>query len=429
MRRLVLALLAAAVVVLAAAPGAGAQPAGGGEGVRGAVRYEDESGERIDVEGASITVATADGQEVETVETGPDGTWEVTVPEPGRYTATLDPETLPDEVSLADEDRDTLTFDLTTQQVRTVLFRIQFGEGGGGGSEFFDKFARLAVEGLRYGLIIAICAIGLSLIFGTTGLVNFAHGEMVTFGALATYLFNVSWGINLLIAIPLAVLVGAVVGLGIDRGFWRPLHNRGTGLIAMMVTTIGLSILFRYVFLYQFGGFSETFDQYTLQTEGLEIGPVTIVPRDLIVMALSVVILVAVALFLQRTRMGRAMRAVADNRDLAESSGINVDKVVGWVWAAGAGLAALGGVFLGMSEQVRWDMGFTLLLLMFAATTLGGLGTAYGALVGSLAVGLFVQLSTIWVAPELKNVGALLLLALILLVRPQGILGQAERVG
>jgi branched-chain amino acid transport system permease protein len=311
-----------------------------------------------------------------------------------------------------------------------VQFRLVSGEGGGGGgSDFFDRFARLTVEGIKFGLIIAMCSVGLSLIFGTTGLTNFAHGELVTFGALIAYFFNVTIGLNLIPAAVLAVLVGVLAGFGIDRGFWRPLNRRGTGLIAMLVITIGLGILLRYIFLYQFGGFTRPYVDYALQREGLEIGPITLVPRDIVSIVLSVSVLVLVALFLQRTRMGKAMRAVADNRDLAESSGIDVERVVGLVWASGAGLAALGGVLLAMAEQVFWLGGFQLLLLMFAGVTLGGLGTAYGALVGSLIVGLIVQLSTLWVAPELKNVVALGVLILILVIRPQGILGQAERVG
>jgi branched-chain amino acid transport system permease protein len=146
-------------------------------------------------------------------------------------------------------------------------------------------------------------------------------------------------------------------------------------------------------------------------------------------MIISVIALVGVALFLQRTQMGKATRAVADNRDLAESSGINVDRVVTFVWAAGAGLAALGGILQGLSEQVSWQMGFQLLLLMFAGVTLGGLGTAYGALVGSMVVGMVMEVSTLWIPSEFKTVTALAILIVILVVRPQGILGQAERVG
>jgi branched-chain amino acid transport system permease protein len=190
-----------------------------------------------------------------------------------------------------------------------------------------------------------------------------------------------------------------------------------------------VSILFRYSFNFQFGGFNRAYAQYTLQRDGIEIGPLNLVPRDLIGMGLSIVVLVGVALFLQRTRMGKAMRAVADNRDLAESSGVDVDRVINLVWAAGAGLAALGGILQGLSEQVSWQMGFQLLLLMFAGVTLGGLGTAYGALVGSMVVGVVVEMSTLVLPSEFKTVTALIILILILLVRPQGILGQAERIG
>jgi len=292
----------------------------------------------------------------------------------------------------------------------------------------FERAVRLTVQGIRFGLIIAMCAVGLSLIFGTTRLTNFSHGEMVTFGALMAFYFNVTLGWHLLIAAPLAIAVSVVVGSSYDRFFWRPLRNRGTSLVSMLVISIGASIFFRYLFNFQFGGFNRAYNQWTLQ-DPIEFGPISIVPRDLIGMALSAVVLVLVALFLQRTRMGKATRAVADNRDLAESSGIDVERVINFVWAAGAGLAALGGILQGLSEQVNWQMGFQLLLLMFAGVTLGGLGTAYGALVGSMVVGVVHEVSTLWIPSEFKTVTALGILVLILLVRPQGILGQAERVG
>jgi neutral amino acid transport system permease protein len=144
------------------------------------------------------------------------------------------------------------------------------------------------------------------------------------------------------------------------------------------------------------------------------------------------VVLVAVALMLQKTPIGKAMRAVSDNKDLAAASGINVERVITLVWCLGGGLAALGGVLLAMSElggRAQWEMGFKLLLLMFAGITLGGLGTAYGALLGCIVVGVLVQLSTLVISPDLKYVGGLLILILILIVRPQGILGSRERIG
>ena len=146
-------------------------------------------------------------------------------------------------------------------------------------------------------------------------------------------------------------------------------------------------------------------------------------------MVIAVIVLLVVAFALLRTRLGKATRAVADNPALAAASGIDVDRVIRLVWIAGAMLAGLAGVLLGIAQGVNFQLGFQILLLMFAAVTLGGLGTAFGALVGSIVVGLFVTVSTLVIPTELKSVGALGILIVILLVRPQGILGRAQRVG
>jgi branched-chain amino acid transport system permease protein len=251
---------------------------------------------------------------------------------------------------------------------------------------------------------------------------------MVSFGAIIAWFLNGTLGIHLIPAAILAIILGAAAGGLQDLGLWRPLRKRGTTLIAMLVVSIGLSLLWRYAMLYQFGGRTRPYAQYAIQ-RAIPIGPVQIAPKDIIAVVISLVVLVGVGLMLQRTKIGKAMRAVADNRDLAASSGIDVERVILFVWVVAGGLATLGGVLFGLAEQVSWQMGFQLLLLMFAGVILGGLGTAYGALVGSIVVGLFVQLWTLFFSPELKNVGAFLVLILVLLVRPQGILGRAERIG
>ena len=422
--KMVVAVLVPLTLLLTYAP-AFAQE-GNVEAVRGTITRESEDGERVGVGGVEIIVTTAAGEEVGTVTTEEDGSYFLELPGPGDYQATLVQESLPADTQMRFPERDTLEFTIRPGQSRPLLFPL--GEAAERGGGFFTSALQLFVEGVKFGLIIAMAAIGLSLIFGTTGLVNFAHGELVSFGAIIAYTFNVVAGIHLILATILAVIVGGIAAGMLDLGLWRPLRKSGTGLVAMLVISIGLSLLWRYAMLYQFGGRTRPYGNYAIQ-RGLEIGPITITPKDLIMIGISVLVLLGVALLLEKTKIGKAMRAVADSRDLAESSGINAERVILFVWAFAGGLSTLGGIFLGLSEQVSWQMGFQLLLLMFAGVILGGLGTAYGALVGSLVVGVFLQMSTLVISPELKNVGALLILILILLVRPQGMLGRAERIG
>src|SRR5262249_35615254 len=153
------------------------QPSPTGESVRGTMFYNDENDKKVLVEDVEVRIDDAQGNEIATVTTDNEGVFQVALPGPGSYTATIDPDTQPQGISLKDKSRLTLSFDMSTGQTRNLLYPLQSGEGGGrSGSSFFDRAARLAVEGIRFGLIIAMCAIGLSLIFGTTGLTNFAHG-------------------------------------------------------------------------------------------------------------------------------------------------------------------------------------------------------------------------------------------------------------
>jgi branched-chain amino acid transport system permease protein len=317
----------------------------------------------------------------------------------------------------------------------TVLYALQAkaADGappgdGGSSSAFWQRAAQLTFEGFNLGLIIALAALGLSLIYGTTGLTNFAHGELVTLGALLAYGFNSGIGLHLIPAAALAVIVAGGLGYSQDRFFWGQLRRRGTGIIAMMIISIGVALFLRYLFLIVFGGESDSFVQYNAQP-GMQIGPISAAPKNLVAMGIELTVLIVVGIALLRTRTGKAARAVADNPALAASSGINVDRVIRIIWTMGGAIAGLAGIMLGLSQNLKFTMGQDLLLLIFAGVTLGGLGTAFGALVGSIIVGLFVQVSTLWIPPELKNVGALAVLIIVLLFRPQGILGRRERIG
>ncbi len=424
--------LALLLSLFGAAP-ASAQDAA--EGVSGTLSYNGVDG-KVPVAGVEIKILDADGNEVATGTSAEDGTIAIDLPGPGTYTAEIVTDTFPEGVALKDPETTSREITATAGQTRPVLFPLVEGSGGGPVTGSFGaELAQLIFDGVKFGMIIAMCSIGLSLIFGTTGLTNFAHGELVAFGALFALMLNDPdvFGIHIIIAGFLAVVATAAAGAANERFLWRPLRARGTGLIAQLVISIGLSILVRYLFLFQAGGRKERYTQFALQT-GKDIGPITVVNRELVIMGLSLISLIAVATAVQKTRIGKAMRAVSDNKDLAESSGIDVERVILTVWIIGGALAGLGGVLFGLDQGISWDMGFELLLLMFAGVTLGGLGTAYGPLLGSLLIGLLVNVSTVkfsgtGLPTELKNVGALLVLVLVLLVRPQGLLGRKERIG
>lgn len=380
------------------------------------------------VAGVSVTVVDANGVEIASGVTDDKGVFLVELPARADYTVTLDVDTLPDGLALADGGAAEQVVKGDSFVTSKKIVNFFTGKSQRVEQSQVERVAQRIVDGIRLGLIIAMCSVGLSLIFGTTGLTNFAHGEMVTFGAMVAYFIN-DMGLHILIAAPIAVVAGGLFGYSADRFAFARFRKRGIGLISQMVITLGISIALKNFFLWRFGGRDKPYLNYTNQV-GEKIGPITITPRDLIVTILAIVVLVAVALTLQYTRLGKATRAVSDNVDLASATGIDSSKVIRIIWCAGGALAALGGVFRGLDEQVAWDMGTSLLFLMFAGITLGGLGSAYGALVGGFVIGMMVETSTLVGVPtELKTAPALVLLIVILLVRPQGILGRSQRVG
>lgn len=433
-----LGLLATAIGLVVAALLVPSAPAGAEittpEGVKGFVRNEtaNEAGEvvREPVPGVKITVTGTGGAAGGEAVTDAEGNYEISLPGgPGEYTIALDESTLPDGVSPAADAPSERTVEITSENIRTVNFFV--GEDLRKQASRWSLFPQAMFNGLFFGLIIAVCAVGLSLVYGTTGLSNFAGGEMVTFGAIITWVANQTWGWHLFPAAAVGIVAGLVAGGVFDRGLWRPLRRRRIGLTSQMIVSIGLSTFFVQLWTYTFGGRSKAYADFQQQTNPIDLGPIEFAPRIGASLVVCLVVLVGVGLFLMKTRFGKAVRAVSDNPDLASTTGINTDRIIGLVWVIGGGLAAVGGVLLGLDQQVRFDSGAALLLLMFAAITLGGLGSAFGALVGSIVIGLATELWA-WVFPDLsdlKRVGALGALIIVLLVRPQGILGRKERIG
>lgn len=432
-------LLAAAMVFLAAPVAASAETDDSGTEEQevtdfyfgGVIRFEGDP-----VPDVTMSIK-GNGFEAETV-TDAEGKWRLYVPEKDAYVLTVDESTLPEGVIV---DPAQLPEGITPVQGTSASFEVEFGltgskifnlflgEGQRVTTSFIDQLIERLMNGLNFGLLLALAAIGVSLIFGTTGLSNFAHGEMLTYGAVMALIFGVWLQIPMWITIPIVILLGAALGWALDAGLWKPLRRRGLGLVQLMIVSIGLSLAGRYVFQFFIGG-----GTYQLPGAGsprdIKFGPISLSWIDVASMGISVVLIVGVAYWLLRTRVGKATRAISDNPSLAAASGINVDRVIRTVWILAASLAAIAGVLWAYFRPgVKWDMGVQVLLLIFAAVTLGGLGTAFGALIGAIIVGILVEISTLWIPPDMKYVGALAVLIIILLVRPQGILGRKERLG
>lgn len=386
--------------------------------------------EELPVVGVTITVETEDGELIESVESDENGIWVVAVPEPGRMSVTLDTDTLPEGVDLQDPDRSTLTPNVRPGSSATVIFAI--GERQVEFASRLDRLSNLTAEGLKFGLMIALGALGLSMVYGVTGLVNFAHGELLAFGAVVAFWLERGYGPFPTMPLVLAAAIAVVLSAGFaglwEVGIFGPVRRRRSGDIAALVISIGLGLVIRHLYLVLYGSRRDFYLDFRLQSSW-SLGPVSLTPKSWITMAAATVVLVAVGWALKNTRIGTAMRAVSVNKDLAESSGIDVSRVVLATWIVGGALAGLSGVFFGIAESIRWNMGDHVLLMLFSAVILGGLGTAYGAMFGGLVVGLVTQLSTYWFPAELKLMFALLVLVIILLVRPHGILGVRERFG
>jgi branched-chain amino acid transport system permease protein len=387
--------------------------------VSGNVQFEGEP-----ISEVLITVS-GNGYSAE-IKTDADGKWRIGVPTQGDYDVFLDESTLPSGVAVVDGEA---TQTVTVGKSGRVTKNFFIGQSERITTSIFDQLVARTVYGLNFGLMLALAAIGLSLVYGTTGLSNFAHAEIVTFGAIMALVLAVTFELPIWLAIPLAVIASGFLGYGLDSGLWRPLRNRGLGLVQLMIVSIGLSLTLRYIYQFFVGG--ETAQLPGFDSPKINIfGAVALSVVDMASMALSLIVLVLFAVWLLYTKIGKATRAISDNAELAAASGIDVNRVIRIVWILAASLGGLAGVLWSYFRPgVKWDMGAQILLLIFAAVILGGLGTAFGALVGALIVGVFVETSALVIPSDLKYAGALIILIGILLFRPQGILGRKERIG
>jgi branched-chain amino acid transport system permease protein/neutral amino acid transport system permease protein len=297
----------------------------------------------------------------------------------------------------------------------------------------------LVVNGLLVGSIIALGAVGLSLVYGILNFAHIAHGDFMTWGAyiaffmLGTVLPKIgmegaglgpfTFGPSLFVALPVAIAAIVAMAIILDRAIYRRLRGRGVHTVVIAMASLGVAIALRGLLQVVWGGGTEQYPRVSKQFYQLPMD-VRIPPDGLFVAAVAVVLVVALYLFLTRTRMGKAMRATSDNLDLARVSGINTERVIWWTWAIGAALAATAGVLLAVYQaQIYPVMGWRLLIPLFAAVILGGIGNPYGALAGALIIGVGAEVSTEWLNPSYKIAIAFGIMLVMLLVRPRGLFG------
>src|SRR4051812_14487531 len=291
-------------------------------------------------------------------------------------------------------------------------------------------FWQLFGNGLVTGSVIAIAAVGVSLVYGILRLVNFAFGDVMAFGAFVAFLFEVTLGLPMVVATLLAMLLTAALSVALEGVLWRPLRQRHAGFMSLFLASVGLALVLRQAILLVAGPQPRAFavDPYRVYV----IGGIRLSTGQTVALVVASATIVAVGLLLGLTTAGRTMRAVADDRALAAVAGIDTERVVVLTWVLAGLLAGLAGVLAGL-VQSSFDpnFGFALLLPTFAAVVLGGIGSAYGALAGGILLGLATELST-WegffggVDSVYKPVVAFGILIVALLLRPQGLVGRAR---
>lgn len=286
--------------------------------------------------------------------------------------------------------------------------------------------AQKTLNGLTLGVIYALGAVGLTLVYGILRLVNFAHGDFLTFGAYMAYLVNVTWGMPLIAGVFVAMAATALLGLLSERVMWRPMRAKGAGWLQLMLMTIGLAFLIRSAIQWFWGTEIRTLDVNVVDSVeflGLRIGQ-----TELIVVVVGIAVLLAVGLIVRFSLLGKKMRALSDDIDLAETAGIDTRRVILYTWLFAGALAGLAGVLSGALTNLRPELGFELLLPIFAAVIMGGIGNPFGALSAGLVLGIVTEWSTLEIEPRWKVTIAFVVLIIALIIRPQGIFGKAKAI-
>ena len=283
---------------------------------------------------------------------------------------------------------------------------------------------QLIVNGIVLGSIIALAAIGLTMVYGVLNFANFSHADFMALGAYIAFVLNVALGLNIILSFFIAIAIAGALGVLLDFLVWKPMRRKNADLVSLVIVSIGLSLIVRNAIIFIWGGSTQNFDLPV--QKGIGMLGVTITHNQLTGLGTAILFMVLVHFFLKNTKMGKAMRAISDDINLARISGIDSDKVIMWMWFIGIGLAAVAGILYGLETTIRPNMGWFLILPMFAAVILGGIGNPYGAMVGGMIIGLSQELSMLILPSEYKMGVSLGIMILVLLFKPKGLFGGAK---
>lgn len=283
-------------------------------------------------------------------------------------------------------------------------------------------FIQLLINGLIAGAIYALAASGFSLIYSVNKFIHFAHGTTIAFSAYMLYFFFSVLGLNFGFAVILAIISASLLGLLMNFFVFKQLRRKKTNSIILLIASFALLILLESLILILFGADVKTIG-YIKVAKGMEVLGAIITPLQIVIIITSLILLFLLFIFMKKARLGKAMRAVSDNKDVAEIVGISSEKIYNWTFIIGSAIAGVAGILIGLEQNLDPTMGTSLMIKGFTGAIIGGIGSVPGAIFGSFLLGLAENFG-IWFLPSgYKDAIAFILLFVFLLLKPKGILG------
>lgn len=286
---------------------------------------------------------------------------------------------------------------------------------------------QLLINSLIAGATYALVASGFSLIYSTNKFIHFAHGAVIAFSTYILYFLFSVLGINFGFSVALAITFASLLGYGLNLLVYKQLRKKKTSSVILLIASVSLLILLESLILILFGADVKTIG-FIKVSKGIEFLGALITPLQLFIIVSSLILLAGLFLFMKKTKLGKAMRAVADNKDVAEIVGISSEKIYSWSFIIGSAIAGIAAILIGLEQNLEPTMGTNLMIQGFSAAIIGGIGSVHGAVLGAFLLGI-VENFGIWYLPSgYKDAIAFILLFIFLLFRPQGILGVKIRV-